>query len=274
MVSRKNEMTRKIFSELFGSAILSLFTSGLAIMVQASTFNTGGFFITVLSSTLVMFVLQELLYEISGAHLNPAVSLVELLERRIKMSEFIAYLFAQAIGVVTGTALVLLYTTDAATISYGTSTYVQGDVAKTIAFGVISTGIFTWAVLSAFKKENRSLLIAIAFGASNLISMVLSGGGINPFSIVATNLMYMICASDFSTAVILPILAGTPMLGGIFGWVIYSILLSNGSKKPKKQNREKTKKKEETNEEGTFLDEFGNEWTLENGIPVEKKKGN
>lgn len=276
MVARKNKMTRKILSEILGTAILTLFTSGIAIMVQASTFNTGGFFITALSSTLVMYVLQELLYDKSGAHFNPVVSLVELLEKRIKVGEFFASLFGQLIGVAIGTLFIWVFSNDSSTISYGCTTYVQGDVAKTIMFAVLAVSIFTWTVLSAYGKENRSLLISTAFGVSNLLSMVLTGGGnIDPFRTASMNLLYMVTASDFSGLVILPVLVGAPILGGIFGWVLYSMLLSTDSEKPKKQKREKKKEKKkeekiESDDEGTFLDEFGNEWILENGIPKEK----
>lgn len=100
-------MARKLFAEWLGTLLLVATVVGSGIMAERlSPANLG---IALLANTVataaVLIVLIELLGPISGAHLNPAVSLMESLQGRLARPALGAYVCMQGLGAVLGTAL-------------------------------------------------------------------------------------------------------------------------------------------------------------------------
>lgn len=98
---------RPLLAESLGTLILVTTVVGSGIMAERlSTTNTG---VALLGNTLataaVLVVLIELLGPISGAHLNPAVSLAELAQGRLNRQRLGAFIGVQAIGALMGTTL-------------------------------------------------------------------------------------------------------------------------------------------------------------------------
>jgi glycerol uptake facilitator-like aquaporin len=100
-------MKIKLWSEFIGTAFLTMIVFGSGIMgVNLSQGNTA---IALLANTLAtgagLFVLIQCLGPVSGAHLNPVVTLVEMLWGRISNSESLAYIFVQFLGAIFGTII-------------------------------------------------------------------------------------------------------------------------------------------------------------------------
>ncbi len=96
---------RVIFwAELIGTAFLVMVVLGSGAMAQNLFPGQPG--AALLANSLAtgagLFVLIQTLGTISGAHLNPVVSLVELLWKRINQKEFLFYVSAQMIGAYLG----------------------------------------------------------------------------------------------------------------------------------------------------------------------------
>ena len=96
---------RVIFwAELIGTAFLVMVVLGSGAMAQNLFPGQPG--AALLANSLAtgagLFVLIQTLGTISGAHLNPVVSLVELLWKRINQREFLLYVSAQLIGAYLG----------------------------------------------------------------------------------------------------------------------------------------------------------------------------
>lgn len=101
--SRSCSLAGNVIAETIGTAILLAAIVGSGIMAQRLT---GDDALRLLCNTLAtgatLFVVIVLFAPISGAHFNPAVTLVSVLKRSTPLSIGLAYLFAQVIGAVLG----------------------------------------------------------------------------------------------------------------------------------------------------------------------------
>ena len=98
--------TRRIFAELLGTALLVATVVGSGIMAESLTKDVA---LALLGNTLptgaILVVLITILGPISGAHFNPAVSLVFALKRELSLQDAILYVGAQIVGGILGTAI-------------------------------------------------------------------------------------------------------------------------------------------------------------------------
>ena len=94
-------------AEMFGTAMLLAVIVGSGIMADnLATGNDAAKLFACASATgAALTVLITILGPISGAHLNPAVSVVELVRGGLKTSEFGAYVLAQIVGGLVGAVL-------------------------------------------------------------------------------------------------------------------------------------------------------------------------
>ncbi len=100
-------LPRRLFAELLGSCLLAATVIGSGILaVQMSAGNDG---VALLGNTLataaILYVLVSTLGPVSGAHFNPAVTLVMMLRGDTRPVEAIFYIPLQIIGCVLGAML-------------------------------------------------------------------------------------------------------------------------------------------------------------------------
>jgi glycerol uptake facilitator-like aquaporin len=100
-------LSRRLAAELLGTAFLVATVVGSGVM--AETLAGGNAAVALLGNTLatgaILVVLIAMLGPISGAHFNPAVSLVFLLGREMSARVFLGYVVAQIAGGILGTLL-------------------------------------------------------------------------------------------------------------------------------------------------------------------------
>lgn len=100
-------MRQRFLAELLGTAFLLAIVVGSGIMGER--LSQGNAAIALLANSLAtgmgLFVLIQCLGPISGAHLNPVVSLVEMLWGRIDKKSMMVYFVAQFLGAVIGVLL-------------------------------------------------------------------------------------------------------------------------------------------------------------------------
>ncbi len=100
------DLSRRLVAEALGTAILVATVVGSGIMAQSLTTDTA---IALLGNTLptgaILVVLITILGPISGAHFNPAVSLVFALRRELPPREAALYTLVQIAGGIAGTLL-------------------------------------------------------------------------------------------------------------------------------------------------------------------------
>ncbi|SCB40824.1 aquaporin [Rhizobium multihospitium] len=100
------DLPRRLAAEAIGTALLVATVVGSGIMASSLTQDTA---LALLGNTLatgaILVVLITVLGPISGAHFNPAVSLVFVLSRMMPGRDLAAYIAVQIVGGVLGTIL-------------------------------------------------------------------------------------------------------------------------------------------------------------------------
>ncbi|CAM9677662.1 unnamed protein product [Pylaiella littoralis] len=175
---------------------------------------------------LSIFVLVYMLVDVSGAHLNPAVSIGLLVGRRISIERFLIYLVTQMAGAVAGASIA---TTFLSSTGGGFNAIADG-VSAGDAFGgeVLCTFLLVTTVFSACDGalSRRSphtgpllpLVIGTAVLLAHLVMIPIDGCSINP-------------ARSFATAVTNNewddhwVFWLGPLLGGVLATVVWEAVL-------------------------------------------------
>jgi glycerol uptake facilitator-like aquaporin len=101
-----HELSRRIAAEALGTGFLVATVVGSGIMAQSLTHDAA---LALLGNTIatgaMLVVLITILGPISGAHFNPAVSLVFAVKRVLPVREAVLYAVAQLIGGIAGTMI-------------------------------------------------------------------------------------------------------------------------------------------------------------------------
>ena len=99
-------MSRALVAEALGTLLLVAAVIGSAIMASALTQDTGVLLLAnAIATGCALLTLITLFAPLSGAHFNPAVTLVMALRREIAVPTALAYVAAQCVGGVAGTLL-------------------------------------------------------------------------------------------------------------------------------------------------------------------------
>jgi glycerol uptake facilitator-like aquaporin len=100
------DLSRRVFAEALGTALLVATVVGSGIMAESLTKDVA---LALLGNTLptgaILAVLITILGPISGAHFNPAVSIVFALKRELTATETLLYIAAQVLGGIAGTMI-------------------------------------------------------------------------------------------------------------------------------------------------------------------------
>ncbi|MGB1925097.1 MAG: MIP/aquaporin family protein, partial [Rubripirellula sp.] len=98
-------------AEFIGTMILILFGNGVVANVVLTKTNGfgSGWLVICTGWGVAVFLGASCTKEISGAHLNPAVTLAMLLNNEIALYDSVGYMIAQMAGAAAGAALVFAY---------------------------------------------------------------------------------------------------------------------------------------------------------------------
>ena len=97
---------RKLLAEYLGTALLVAIVVGSGIMATDLTQDVGlQLLINTIATVFGLAVLILILAPISGAHFNPVVTLVDLIQGKSSFIQFLQYAVAQTAGAITGAFL-------------------------------------------------------------------------------------------------------------------------------------------------------------------------
>jgi glycerol uptake facilitator-like aquaporin len=160
-------LTKRIAAEALGSFFLFVTVIGSGIM--AAELSNGNNAVALLGNTLatgaMLFVLITMLGPISGAHMNPAVSLVAAARRDLNWADAAAYIFIQlTFGIVGAWAAHLMFDLPTLQLSVKARTGVGQWVGEAIAtFGLIVTILGTVRHRPAWVPASVALYITAAY---------------------------------------------------------------------------------------------------------------
>jgi glycerol uptake facilitator-like aquaporin len=148
------DLPRRLVAEGLGTAMLVATVVGSGIMATSLTQDVG---LALLGNTLatgaILVVLITILGPISGAHFNPAVSLIFAISRALPRSDLAGYVLAQIVGGVAGTI--------AAHLMFGLplvelSSKIRTGGAQWFSEGVATFGLVA-VILAGIKFEQKAV---------------------------------------------------------------------------------------------------------------------
>ena len=180
---------KKFVCELIGTAVLVLFGCGSAA-IAGSTLGTLGI---ALAFGLSIVAMAYVIGNISGCHINPAVSLAMLINKKMTVKEFILYVVAQVIGALVGIgilyAIIACSGLEVANTGLGANGF---DAASSVGLNMIGaiiveiilTFVFIYTILGVTSDDNKSAVAGIVIGLTltfvHIMGIPLTGTSVNP----------------------------------------------------------------------------------------------
>ena len=176
---------KKYCAEFIGTLVLVLFGTGIAVV------SGGDLVATALAFGLAIVAMAYVIGNVSGCHVNPAVSLAMLISKKMSAKDFAWYVVAQVLGALAGTAILylILSTTNLGTVALGANGY--GNLSATnvsllgaIVTEVVLTCVFVYTSLGVTSDDNKSSVAGIVIGLTltfvHLLGIKLTGTSVNP----------------------------------------------------------------------------------------------
>ena len=189
---------RRLFSELLGTFFLVLVAAGGGMMGQAFP-NTISRTAAVVAPGLMVMAVILFMGKVSGAHLNPAVSVAFSLRGDFPWRRVPGYIIAQLIGATL--AALFLHAVINVSATYG-SNYPAAGYSAGSAFlmeGVLTFGLVSVILGTASGAQNIGVFGAIGVGAyialAGLWGSPISGASMNPARTFGPNLV----GTDFTS---------------------------------------------------------------------------
>lgn len=225
---------RKLISEFIGTLVLVVMGCGTAMLVGCDAVNGGGYILTALAFGLVIVGMAYCVGNISGCHINPAVSLGVLLSGGMKVKEFIGYVIAQCAGALAGAGILAVIFSQGGvqdmTGGFGSNGLagVNGSVVAGLLVEVVLTFIFVLTILGVTsKKANHGsfggLVIGLTLTLVHILGIGLTGTSVNPARSFGPALVAMISGNGAPMSVLWVFIVG-PMVGAALAAVTYKAL--------------------------------------------------
>lgn len=188
--------TRKLIAEFVGTFLLVFLAVGTAIFGIAAVVGVdgagpgSGVVGVAFAFGLVLLGVAYAFGPVSGAHVNPAVTLAMLVGRRMPASEAIGYWIVQFLGAIAAGGLLKLFVSSFGVTDYtgalGTNSYDNGAINMAGAFVLeaVLTAAFVLVILLVTEKIAAPGFAGIAIGLTltlvHLVGIPLTGTSVNP----------------------------------------------------------------------------------------------
>ena len=223
---------KRYIAELLGTMVLVLFGCGSAAVAGPILGNLGIAMAFGLSIVAMAYVIGD----ISGCHINPAVSIGMWIDGRMEAKDLIMYIVFQCIGAIIGIAILAAIINSSAYLGgyattglgqngFGTASAVGLNVVGAIIVEIILTFVFVFTVLGVTKKAESATIGGIVIGLTlafvHIMGIPLTGTSVNPARSLAPALFI---GGQALQQVWVFILA--PIVGAVIAGLLYKGLIS------------------------------------------------
>jgi aquaporin Z len=227
---------KKYIAEFIGTMVLVIMGCGTAMLVGCDAVNGGGYILTALAFGLTIVGMAYCVGNISGCHINPAVSLGVLISGGMSATDFVGYVIAQCLGAFAGSGILaaifnLGNVTDM-TGGYGTNglSGVNGSAGAGVLVEIILTFIFVMTILGVTSKNANhgsfgGLVIGFTLTLVHILGIGLTGTSVNPARSLGPALVAAISGNSDPLSSLWVFIVG-PFVGAALAAVVYKFLES------------------------------------------------
>ncbi|MEE2822925.1 MAG: aquaporin [Acidobacteriota bacterium] len=216
----------KNIAELIGTFTLVFVGTATAVVVGLLGDQGMGNLAVAFAFGVTLMVLVNTIGPISGCHINPAVTIVMFVAKKIKLNTAIGYIVAQMIGatlasVILRAAMNGVTGYDAATHGLGANGLAGGSsVSSTLIFEVVLTALFLFVIFNATSAKANPQVAGLSIGGYllvvHMIGVPLGDASLNP----ARSLGPAILQGGTALAEVWVFIVG-PIIGALLGHAIY-----------------------------------------------------
>jgi len=223
---------KKFIAEFIGTCVLVTLGCGTAMLTGCE--HWGGYLATALAFGLVIVGMAYCVGNISGCHINPAVSLAVFINGGISLKDFFGYIVAQCLGALAGAGLLAAIfglggITDA-TGGFGSNGLagVNGSIFAGLLVEVVLTFIFVLTILGVTSKKGNhgsfgGLIIGLTLVLVHLFGIGLTGTSVNPARSIGPAIVAAI-AGNASPIISVWVFIVGPLVGAVIAAFVYKFL--------------------------------------------------
>ncbi len=225
---------KKLIAEFIGTAVLVTLGCGTAMLVGCDASQGSGYLLTALAFGLVIVGMAYCVGNISGCHINPAVSLGVLMSGGMKAKDFGGYVVAQCLGALAGAGILAAIfglggVTDM-TGGFGSNGLggVNGSIVAGLLVEVVLTFIFVLTILGVTSKKAGhgsfgGLIIGLTLTLVHILGIGLTGTSVNPARSLGPAIVAAITGNTAPIACVWVFIVG-PFVGAALAALVYKYL--------------------------------------------------
>jgi aquaporin Z len=228
--------TKKYIAEFIGTLTLVTLGCGTAMLVGCNAAAGSGYLLTALAFGLVIVGMAYCVGNISGCHINPAVSLGVLMSKGMSVKDFIGYVIAQCLGALAGAGLLAaifgLGGVADMTGGFGSNGLagVGGNAAAGLLVEIVLTFFFVLTILGVTSKKAGhgsfgGLIIGLTLVLVHILGIGLTGTSVNPARSFGPALVALFTGNAAPISVLWVFIVG-PFVGAALAAIVYNFLAS------------------------------------------------
>jgi len=209
-------------AEFIGTFVLVLFACGTAAALGCKTnVVDSAYLLTALAFGLVIVAMAYSIGNVSGCHINPAVSIAMLVSGKMNIKDFIGYVVAQFAGAISGAAVLGWFL--GFDCGFGANGLYKGDVWMSLVVEIVLTFVFVLAILGVTSKvENgkvAGLVIGLTLTLVHIFGIYFTGTSVNP----ARSFGPALFAGGAALSNVWVFIVA-PLVGGVLAAVVYKAI--------------------------------------------------
>lgn len=233
-------MLKKCIAECIGTMVLVVCGCGVAVATNVNLVATA------LAFGFVIVAMAYSIGNVSGCHINPAVSIAMFVSGKMKLKEFAFYVLSQIIGAIVGAAIVALFcgsfqnlggneVQSLLTDHFGN----VGSLFVGLAVEIVLTFIFVLAIMGVTSKTENKAVTGIVIGLSltlvHLLGIKLTGTSVNPARSLGPALLQMFGGKFEAISQIWIFIIG-PLAGAVLAAFVYKFIEAKKADKELKED--------------------------------------
>lgn len=240
-------MIRKFFSEFIGTMFLVLVGCGTAVACNTIAAKVVYFPVVftivpiALAFGLILIALCYTIGRVSGCHVNPAVSVAMLINKKITAIECLYYIAAQLLGAVAGCSILsILFDSydNLGANGFGELSSLGTTMSAALIVEILLTFIFVLTVLCVTSRKeeessNNGIIIGLALFLVHIFGIPFTGTSVNPARSFAPAIL---CGSDLAIEQLWVFIVG-PIAGAILAALFFKFVIEERKKVAKKSSK-------------------------------------
>lgn len=232
--SEKGAIVKKYIAEFIGTLVLVTMGCGTAMLVGCDAALGSGYLLTALAFGLAIVSMAYCIGNISGCHVNPAVSLGVFMRGGLSGKDFIGYVISQVLGALCGSVLLygifMLGGVPDQTGGMGANGLagVHGSMIAGLLVEIVLTFIFVITILGVTSTRFRhghmaGLVIGLTLTFVHIFGIGLTGTSVNPARSFGPAIMCLF-TGNIAPLISLWVFIVGPLVGAALAAVIYGLL--------------------------------------------------